>query len=255
MRCTYCLRKIKDDLTYDHVFPDAWYPDSTPDKVQRWTVPSCRKCNAKFQVAEDELFIRWGICVEPGLEACMGINERAIKQQFFIETKDPRKFGRKLAVFKKITSRMGQYDPKRTHIGFAPKLGVRGTLAVITPNKFRSIFSEKLARGTEFKLREKLIPWKKRIGIYYEMADDSMRQQYDIWNNLLIDGQTVNLGPGFNVRWAVNPSNPEQSLYRFEIWGHIKFYSLVYPKTISYELTHAWYAIKDYMRYTLNQRN
>ena len=30
---------------------------------------------------------------------------------------------------------------------------------------------------------------------------------------LLIDGETVNLGPGFSVRWAVNPSNPEQSLY------------------------------------------
>ncbi|MBI2676913.1 MAG: hypothetical protein HYX21_03160 [Candidatus Yanofskybacteria bacterium] len=237
------MKKIKNNRSDDHVFPDAWYPDSTPANVQRWTVPACRKCNAKLQVIEDELFIRWGICVEPNLEACRGIEAKALNRQFFLGVKDPRRFGRKLSTFNNVRSNMGQYDPKRTHKGFAPKEGVRGTLAVLTPNKTRRIFSEKLVRGTEYKLLGRFIPWTKRINIWYEMAEDTDKD-YAFWRDIASRAKTVSLGPGFAVKCAINPNYPEQSFYQFEIWGHIKFFAFVHTKSFKRELLLFWSFIK-----------
>jgi len=50
----HCLRSTKATEA-DHVFPRPWYPDSTPQSVQRWTAPSCQYCNRKFGQLEKGL--------------------------------------------------------------------------------------------------------------------------------------------------------------------------------------------------------
>jgi hypothetical protein len=57
MRCVHCGNELADE-TRDHVFPASWYPSTTPPEVQRWTVPSCTKCNGGLGKMERELFIR-----------------------------------------------------------------------------------------------------------------------------------------------------------------------------------------------------
>ena len=39
-RCVHCL---KDNvvLTSDHMFPKAWYPDATPENLEKWQFPAC----------------------------------------------------------------------------------------------------------------------------------------------------------------------------------------------------------------------
>jgi len=46
-RCVHCLRFFKV-LTSDHVFPVSWYPETTPDNLEKWQMPSCKKCNEKY---------------------------------------------------------------------------------------------------------------------------------------------------------------------------------------------------------------
>ena len=60
-RCIHCRERMVKP-TKDHVFPDSWYPMSTSSKVQRWTAPSCGRCNHEFGEMEKELFVRLALC-------------------------------------------------------------------------------------------------------------------------------------------------------------------------------------------------
>src|SRR5215831_12374580 len=67
-----CIRRaVLTAKTYDHVSPSCWYPDSTPSNVQRWTVPSCSRCNRELGAVEQELLLRLGLCVDPHKTAAL----------------------------------------------------------------------------------------------------------------------------------------------------------------------------------------
>src|SRR3569833_975591 len=53
-RCVHCL-SYHESLTWDHVFPVAWYPDTTPEGTEKWKVPSCEECNRSHGETENIL--------------------------------------------------------------------------------------------------------------------------------------------------------------------------------------------------------
>src|SRR5437016_2708845 len=76
-RCVHCLA-MTDSPTADHVFPKHWYPDSTPQHIQRWTAQSCPKCNETHGQLEKDLFVRLIFCVADS-EATSGLREKALR--------------------------------------------------------------------------------------------------------------------------------------------------------------------------------
>ena len=81
-RCVHCLR-ITGVTEDDHVFPDSWYPDSTPTTVQRWTAPSCPRCNREHGRLENDLFIRLSMCVDSKKMAAAGLAAKAMRAMGF----------------------------------------------------------------------------------------------------------------------------------------------------------------------------
>src|SRR6266699_2709643 len=77
-RCIHCLQPIRAK-SEDHVFPTSWYPDTTPDTVQRWKVPSCPDCNNRLGKVEKELLIRVGICMGPDVVEASGIPGKVLR--------------------------------------------------------------------------------------------------------------------------------------------------------------------------------
>lgn len=77
-KCVHCLR-VGEEVTYDHGFPSSWYPDSTPSTVQRWTAPSCRKCNHELGRLEKDMLIRIVLCIDPRKEAVSGLAARVLR--------------------------------------------------------------------------------------------------------------------------------------------------------------------------------
>src|SRR5882757_1903236 len=76
-RCVHCLRlKVSED---DHVFAFSWYPDTTPTTVQRWTAPSCPRCNRTFGELETDLLARLIGCVDPKAEAASGLHANVLR--------------------------------------------------------------------------------------------------------------------------------------------------------------------------------
>jgi hypothetical protein len=47
LQCIHCGAAV-DETTKDHVFPASWYPETTPEEIQRWTAPSCGACNNRL---------------------------------------------------------------------------------------------------------------------------------------------------------------------------------------------------------------
>jgi len=76
-RYVHCL-EYKDRLNWDHVFPAAWYPETTPKDLYKWQIPSCIHCNNIYGVLEKDLMIRLGLCLEPD-DPCKGIAEKALR--------------------------------------------------------------------------------------------------------------------------------------------------------------------------------
>ncbi|MFZ0522541.1 MAG: hypothetical protein WAL95_16065 [Candidatus Acidiferrales bacterium] len=69
----------KGNETADHVFPGSWYPDTTSEKVQRWTAPSCAKCNGEFGEKEKQILIRVALCISPAKPEALGMVKRAYR--------------------------------------------------------------------------------------------------------------------------------------------------------------------------------
>jgi hypothetical protein len=76
-KCIHCCNYFKE-LTSDHVFPKSWYPNGTPEDVEKWQVPSCKECNNKLGKIENELRIRFGLGLDPNNKAVCGIIKKSL---------------------------------------------------------------------------------------------------------------------------------------------------------------------------------
>ena len=77
-KCVHCL-KYSDNLTWDHVFPQAWYPDTTPPNIEKWKIPSCPRCNREYGKLEEDLLWRLGLSVDPKDQKSLGITNKVLR--------------------------------------------------------------------------------------------------------------------------------------------------------------------------------
>ena len=77
-KCVHCVGQF-EKLTWDHVFPESWYPDTTPDNLYKWQIPNCIRCNQEYGKIEKDLMIRVGLCLDPNDPSCAGIVDKALR--------------------------------------------------------------------------------------------------------------------------------------------------------------------------------
>jgi len=228
----YCFKKLnKKNKTRDHVFPRSWFPDKTPCNLNRWVVPSCNICNYKFQLVEEDLFIRWGIGIDPAENSAIGISNRVLNKINLESTDDERRLGRKFKTIKSIIKDFSYYDPQKTLKGLTPKESVRSTLAVRIPQENLQSFGEKIIKGLEYKLRKKLIRNNQLFSLYYVYENDNYENYYNLWDKLISTNEhNIDLGPAFIIKYGVDPKNSNTVIYKIKIWNHIEFWGWIYEK-------------------------
>src|SRR5882762_2270283 len=62
--CVYC--RAAPGTTEDHVFPNSWYPDTTPAGTSKTKVPSCLPCNHDRWARAEEVFAQEYLLVLDG---------------------------------------------------------------------------------------------------------------------------------------------------------------------------------------------
>ena len=77
-QCIHCQTYV-DQLTSDHIFPESWYPDTTPLGLEKWQAPSCKSCNSEHGKIERRLLQQLGLGTDPWVSGAAGIGEKALR--------------------------------------------------------------------------------------------------------------------------------------------------------------------------------
>lgn len=232
--CIHCL-KYFENLTRDHIFPESWYPDSTPQNEEKWVAPSCLNCNNKLGKIEEDAYKKLALSVSKDDIAMSGVPEKLARLYNPLTAKDERDKNRKISNIKKIIPDIIRPDniPINAFMkNCGSKEGDTGkSYAIYVPFQILNSFADKVIRGLEFKIRNKLIDSdiRKIECVYSSVGIENIAstQIRELSNILNTNGIKVDRGPGFVVRHAVEF---DTSLYHITIWGKIEIWGSVSNK-------------------------
>jgi hypothetical protein len=223
-KCIHCLRDPVQ-RTWDHLFPRAWYPTSTPPDLEKWQVPACVRCNGAYGKLENDLMIRLGMCLDPEKAASSGIVEkarRAMSPRYAKSPKDALARQRTREKFFAQVKPASQAPRETLYPGFANHLSADETgVAISIPAKGLQKLTEKICRG-----------------IFYLEDDLFIEPPYNVVHHVVPDldpivtilgqfGKIYAREPGLTVCRDVPNDNPNAALFSIEIWGQLKMYASV----------------------------
>jgi len=224
IRCVHCLLET-DATTKDHVFPSSWYPDSTPETVQRWTVPSCTDCNKFLGKLETDLLVRLALCLDPASAAAAGISSKALRSLGLDvddlapkekEHRDKRRAKIKAELFPRAE---GSETPGAIP-GLSRPVGEGKQFALPIPWAALSIIAEKIARGCEFKVKDRYIDSPYAIRTF--IADPE-----EVSPQFLSHRRLIDFGPGCQVLRVFCAEDHNIVRYRILVWGTLCFHVLI----------------------------
>jgi hypothetical protein len=214
--------------TKDHVFPDSWYPTSTPVKVQRWTAPSCRSCNEHFGEMEKELFVRLALCVDPQKVGAMGLSKRAVRS-FGVEaggiSSEERQHREALRdkILREIKPYTSAAQPHTLPgLGAHPGFPIDEMLQIEIPADKLQEVARKIVRGCEYWLANGRIidpPYQVEIFFVNETPNDVLR--------VLASSGVNYLGPGCRIRRAGAVDGSGVAMYEIMVWTAWQFYAVI----------------------------
>jgi hypothetical protein len=227
-RCVHC-RGVAS--TKDHVFTDSWYPESTPETVQRWTVPSCVPCNRDLGLMEKEVFVRLGLCVDPRKVAATGISERVIRSLGIgADGLDEDEARIRAALKKEVMQGAKPYsDEAKPHllpgIGPHPEAPAEQQIQINIPADKLYEVARKIIRGCEYWFSNgRIVEPPYKIDVFFA-------HQADVPDVIRIFSafDSFHFGPGFRVRRGVAHDEPPSAIYEVVIWDSITFYATLLP--------------------------
>jgi|SRR5579862_1787812 len=228
--CLHCLR-WHDDLTWDHVFPQSWYPDDTPHGIEKWKIPACRPCNAEHGRSEEELLLALGLCTSPADRHAAGITNKVLRS---IDPSAARNRRDRAARLKKRARLLREI--RRTsvppQIGVLPNFGPQPGLAyphyalVTIPARNLIKLGDKLVRGITY--LEFGAEISGRYMIETHVTHDENAAEIDAL--VRSKGTQHYGGPGVTVVRAAAVDDPVVALFHIDIWGRLRLRASVLPR-------------------------
>jgi hypothetical protein len=241
VRCIHCL-KLTEAPEADHVFPDSWYPDSTPPTVQRWTAPSCPECNRKLGQLEKDLLIRLVLGTDPNSDAASGLAAKVFRSlgldvKGLPEKEKTIRDGLRATIHSEFIPYAEVAELSAGRIpGLGPSPDEAPGPAIFIPWAALAIIGEKIARGCEYKYKNRGRLVEPPYGIRTLIENSGV-----VPEPFASFGEVLDFGPGCKViRGAVPEEDPGFVRYWISIWGTIHFTVLIdqeaYLQSIDKEL-------------------
>lgn len=227
VRCVHCLEWFeRDEITSDHVFPRAWYPDTTLANIEKWQIPACRGCNSHHGKIEERLLVRLGLCVDPAELKSLGVSGkalRAIDPSFATNDRDRR---HRQAQRQKIWRSLRPAE-KRLEIlsGFELRPGIADQMATSVAKRDLEVLAQKITRGIMHVTMGSYIEPDHCVNVYF-LSSDAAQPILDLIRK---HGTVHDRGPGISITRALVPEDPRSGLFYIEIWGRLHMYSVVKP--------------------------
>lgn len=230
--CVHC-RRHSDDLTWDHVFPEAWYPSDTPGNLEKWKIPSCRSCNAAYGTLEQDLLLRLGMSIGPEEPKASGIAGKVTRSMDSRAARNERDRRARIARHAAIGREMIELkDPSEAGAlpGFGPDPGPanRSANAILIPKKSLERLGEKIVRGLTYLLTGQLIGEDYNLEVFVVNGEAA-----EPVNQILAHhGVRHDRGPGIELWRAPAQADPVSAVFAIEIWGKLKLYAGVHPREL-----------------------
>lgn len=226
-KCVHCLKQF-GIRNWDHVFPRSWYPDSTPPNLEKWQIPTCKKCNSDYGKLEEELLVMLAMTVDPGGHASSGIYERALRSVNESLGKGKRaRIARRAKREKVLRSFLFGNDIPTE--GIYPGLGERWNIPIsdqiafpIPADNIRR-FCEKNVRGITYRESGQFVEPPHQVDFFPINAQDAepLEQMFDR------HGRTYNRGPGFEVVRVVPYDEPLAAVFKITLFGEFVMYASI----------------------------
>jgi hypothetical protein len=227
-KCVHCLKDV-EERNSDHVFPESWYPDSTPPNLEKWQIPSCLPCNSEYGKLEQDFLLKAGLCLDPFDSASKSIVEKALRSLKPGAARNSRDARHRRNKRDKILAEALQGDQIPDH-GIFPGLGDRWTdlkevpHALLVPAESFERITKKIVRGIYYIEDRLFIDPPYEIGFFALPDDDGTA----LWKDALDRfGSVYAREPGVVVRRAVSNEDRLYSLFEITFWRQFKTYASV----------------------------
>ena len=225
-RCVHCRAKVKH-RTWDHVFPQGWYPENTPPNLERWKIPACHPCNRKYGRIEEELGIIIPLCLGPEAPKAKGMYQKALRALDPSHGRNHRDRVNRRKKREKIRRSLlkGQEIAKAVYPGFEEKWDRPKSEQVGLPVRVDHLkqLVEKIVKGITY--IEDQIYLNEDTQIEHHVVKPGTAAPLE--KTVRLHGETHSRGPGIEVVRAVTPEDGVSALYKITIWGEFVLYATV----------------------------
>lgn len=232
-RCVYCLEYF-EEITSDHVLPKAWYPDNTPENLEKWQVPSCYKCNQEHGRNEEELLLKLGLHFDPRNSQFRGVANkvtRAMTPSRGKSKRDRSKRQKRRDRTLRETKRMQDIESSGENVlpgfGFDPDGSAHLQLGVPVNRRNLRRFGEKVTRGVFYLLNDNMYI-ESDYELYVHVPTEAIPDEY---HQMIRDhGKMYNCGPGIGVVMAVCSNDANSAMLKITIWNRLTVWGLITPR-------------------------
>jgi hypothetical protein len=225
MKCIHCLNEIPvGKKEKDHLFPKSWYPDTTSDKIQRWTIPSCSACNRAYGEIEKEMLISIGMAIESSHYASMGVSQKAINSLDHSRANNKKDRLAREATRKKITGRLVT-NVSATSVGIIPNLArgedktIQYDSGLFIPAEHITMLCRKFVKGVTWLANKHLIDENEyKIDSFPILPDNIVLPR-------LMQGADYSRPPGLIIKRVHLNEDPDNALFLIIIWQQYLLYA------------------------------
>jgi len=224
--CVYC--RSAPGNTIDHVFPESWYPDTTPAGIPKTKVPSCLACNQRWSRIEEAFAQEWLLVLDGTRPEVGGAAERltrAWKPQTAKNAKD-EKIRRDKS--RKIARTMRWLEPVRgapvATLRTPSGLYVRASPQRVIQPELRRGIAEKFIRGFHFAETGEAAPDFALECI--SRSDAALARTPSLQTILSVMVIKEHLAPGLLYGWF---NGPDDAWWAFRIWGQLNLFAKAAP--------------------------
>jgi hypothetical protein len=227
-KCVHCL-KDPVELTSDHMFPKAWYPDTTQENLEKWQIPACVPCNNRYGKIENDLLGRVALTLDSKNAASAGLAEKALRALNPAAARNEGDAAAREARAKKILGDMYKGEQIKS-ANVVPGLDERWArpveqqLAIKIPEESFPAMTEKIVRGLVYREDDAFIepPLKIECFLAEEEGAKEVKELLDK------HGKVFKRAPGLVIRRAELGGG---DVYEITFWDQFKTYATVSEET------------------------
>lgn len=219
----------------DHILPKAWYTTSTPSTIQRWTAPTCVKCNSRMGKREEELLLKMGLATDPNDPEFGEIANRAMRSIQPERASSPRDARIRAAKRARIMSDM-EIAPRPIpssaivpNFGPTPGHDLKSQGILLIDPKDLEEFAKKIVRGIAYIYDDKTY-----LDPSYEWTVKHVADVIPTIEEIIAeDGRKAERGPGISVHWSYIRTDRSSRILYFEIFRRWKAYVIHAPPDLA----------------------